>query len=113
MNHNIDPMAWVAGLLAVITAINLIMSLANNVRRERDVLTAPDMERDRRISDLEHTVEEIKRYMSRDDERIKELEEGNKLMQKMLVALGRHSIDGNHTDELKKASDELNDFIFR
>ena len=45
------------------------------------------------------------------DKRITDIEKGNKVTQKAILALLEHSIDGNNTDGLKRAKDELSQYL--
>lgn len=47
----------------------------------------------------------------RDLERINAIEESNKLIIKSLLALMKHAEDGNNVDELKRASNDLQNYI--
>ena len=64
----------------------------------------PDKERD----------EKIKKHgeaLDRDNKRLRELEEGNKIIMQSLLAIMSHELDGNHTEQLKKARDELQSYL--
>lgn len=49
--------------------------------------------------------------LSSDNERIKKLEEGNKVICRALIAMLSHEINGNSTDKLQKAMGELQDYL--
>ena len=71
----------------------------------------PDMARD----------EDIKRHnemLDNDNKRLKALEEGrreqdmtNKIIMKSLLAIMSHEIDGNHTEQLRMAKGELEEYL--
>lgn len=66
----------------------------------------PDTERD----------DKLKRHdelLDNDNKRLKELEESNKIIMQSMLALMTHAIDGNHTDELKQARDDLQKYLIR
>lgn len=44
-------------------------------------------------------------------ERIKSLEDGNKVIMKALVAMLNHEINGNSVDKLQKALTDLNEYL--
>lgn len=52
-------------------------------------------------------------HFDNDLRRIKAIEEGNRVTQRALLALLRHAIDGNDTDELKKVSKDLNEYLIQ
>ena len=53
----------------------------------------------------------VDRKLSSDNERIKTLEEGNKVICRALIAMLSHEINGNSTDKLQKAMGELQDYL--
>ena len=54
---------------------------------------------------------EVDRKLGSDNERIKSLEEGNKVICKALMAMLSHEINGNSNDKLQKALEELNNYL--
>ena len=54
---------------------------------------------------------EVDRKLGSDNERIKSLEEGNKVVCRALIAMLSHEINGNSTDKLQKAMGELQDYL--
>jgi hypothetical protein len=68
-----------------------------------------------RIATLESLV--TQRFSSYDDHfakdlgRIEQIERGNKVTQRAILALLKHTIDGNDVDSLKKASEDLQDYL--
>ena len=66
----------------------------------------PDKERD----------EKIKKYgeaLDRDNKRLRELEESNKIIMRSLLAIMSHELDGNHTEQLKSARDDLQKYLIQ
>lgn len=60
--------------------------------------------------------EGLKRHqemLDNDNRRLKELEESNKILMQSMLALMSHAIDGNHTDQLKKAKADLEEYLIR
>ena len=69
-------------------------------------LRKPDTERD----------EKLKRHdepLDNDNKRLRELEESNKIIMQSMLALMSHAIDGNHTEDLKQARDDLQSYLIR
>lgn len=54
---------------------------------------------------------DVDRKLGSDNERIKQLEEGNKVICKALIALLSHEINGNSNDKLQKALEGLNEYL--
>ena len=49
--------------------------------------------------------------MRNSNDRIKKVEDGNKVIMKALIAMMNHEINGNSVDKLQKALGELNDYL--
>lgn len=54
---------------------------------------------------------EMDENMRDNNERIKKVEDGNKVIMKALIAMMNHEINGNSVDKLQKALSELNDYL--
>lgn len=102
-----------AGLL---TVLNLGDKIASWIKEQKK----PNNELDLRVTKLEKTVdyeyksllEQYEVRFSNDLKRLDKMDESNKLTQRALLALTRHAETGNNTDELKKVSEELKDYIW-
>lgn len=66
----------------------------------------PDKTRDEMLNEHE-------KKLINDHKRLLELEESNKIMMQSMLALMSHAIDGNHTDQLQKARDDLQEYLIR
>lgn len=77
----------------------------------RDSRAAPDQEQNARLTALEGRMETVEKYLTNDDTRIKEMERGNRVTQKAILALLKHAIDGNEIDGLRQATSELNEYL--
>ena len=85
----------------VLTSYNLIDKIVTASKKAKE----PTEELEKRVADLERKI------MENYDKRITDIEKGNKVTQKAILALLEHSIDGNNTDGLKKAKDELSQYL--
>lgn len=88
----------------VLTLYNLIDKIVNTVKATKNP-----------IDDLKRRVEELERKNAeiypKYDKKILEIESGNRVTQKALLELLKHSIDGNNIDGLKEAEKRLSDFL--
>ena len=89
----------------------MIFKLVNRVK-------APEIKQNERISALETRLKaveeknkEFSQYFINDDRRFKAIERSNKITQSALLALLKHSINGNDTESLKKAEKSLEEFL--
>ena len=96
---------WFCGAItAVGAAVAVIIKLVNAAK-------APTKKIEERLEAVEKKIEEHQGYFSNDNERLDIIEEGNKVTQRALLALLSHGIDGNDVKSLKKAKEELNDYL--
>jgi hypothetical protein len=97
-------LAACAGFITVAGAASIVMKIV-------DYFKKPGKDRD----------EDIKRHsemLNNDNKRLKELEESrkeqeetNKVIMKSLLAIMTHAIDGNHTEQLKEAKNDLEKYL--
>lgn len=85
----------------VLTIYNLIDKIVTASKKAKE----PTEELEKRVAELERKI--LENY----DKRITDIEKGNKVTQKAILALLEHSIDGNNTDGLKRAKDELSQYL--
>lgn len=87
-----------AGILTVANLVDRIVQTVKLAKKPTDDL-------EKRVSDLERKI--LENY----DKRITDIEKGNKVTQKAILELLKHSIDGNNIDGLKKAEKDLSDYL--
>ena len=71
---------------------------------------------DKRKKPSKEAHEMIKKHsemFDNDNKRLKELEEGNKVVMQSLLAIMSHLIDGNHTEELKKSKEMVQEYLIK
>ena len=94
-----------AGILTLFNLIDRIIQYANKPKETTDELK-------RRIEMLERKTDEDFRQKFDDyDKELASIKESNKVTQRAILALLKHSIDGNNTDSLHKAEEELTDYL--
>ena len=104
-------MALAGAIITISTAIGVIINLISKAKE-------PERKQDERISSCESRlnkmdviIEKFQGFFSNDDRRFKEIEEGNKITQTALLALLKHSINGNDTKALKDAEKSLEEYL--
>jgi hypothetical protein len=93
-----------AGVSCVAAAANWVLKgvhAADKLRRTRN----------ERIKRLEATTAQHTEDLVRDNRRLAEIEEGNRVTQRAILALLGHSINGEAVDELKAARLELQKYL--
>ena len=76
-----------------------------------DKAKTPEKSQNARITRIENEIEDIYGKIGKDNNRLRELEIGNVVTQEAILALLSHAIDGNNTDGLKKAKDDLQTYL--
>ena len=112
---------WLEITLAIMGGLITLMTLWNLIEQRVVKTKEPTTNLEERVNLLEKKVDfEIKtsfeRYdamFGRDKARLDSNEEGIKVILKALLAMMKHEIDGNNTNELKKASDDLQEYMLK
>lgn len=102
---------FVTGFLAVCAGITCVAVAASWVIKAIKAARAPTQKLEARIKALEEHDEEYKGYFAKDKSRLDNMEEGNRIMQRAMLALLSHGIDGNDVDSLKAAKNELQKYL--
>lgn len=97
-------LAICGAITAVAAAAAVIVSLVKKAKVPNEVQNS-------RLDALEEKVNTHDEYFENDDKRLKNIENGNRITQKALLALLAHGIDGNDVDGMKKAKDELQHYL--
>jgi hypothetical protein len=71
----------------------------------------PEESQNKRLDDLEKKVERHEQLFDNDNKRLIELEKGNRVMQQSMLALLSHALNGDDVDSLKKAKDNLQNYL--
>ena len=97
-------LAACGGIVAVSAAIGVIVAAVKKAK-------APNEAKNGKINELDQRVTKHDEMLGKDLKRLEEIEEGNKVTQKALLALLSHGIDGNDIESLKKAKDDLQAYL--
>lgn len=96
---------WVCGAIVTISAsITVIVKVWQKSKE-------PETLQNERISALEKKVERFEQLFDNDNKRLIELEKGNRVMQQAMLALLSHALNGNDVDSLKKAKQNLENYL--
>lgn len=61
--------------------------------------------------DMKAKVDNLEEKLNSDNERLKKVEDSNKMILQCLLIIINHDITGNGIDKMKAARDELNEFL--
>lgn len=112
------PAQVIALVLAVCGAIVTISAAIGVITKAIDKARAPEKEQnerldahEKRLNALDEIIVKFREYFDNDDRRFKEIEKSNKITQSALLALLKHSINGNDTESLKEARKNLEEYL--
>ena len=112
------PAQLIALVLAVCGAIVTISAAIGVIAKALDKARAPEKEQnerldahEKRLNALDDIIVKFREYFDNDDRRFKEIEKSNKITQSALLALLKHSINGNDTESLKEARKNLEEYL--
>jgi len=97
-------LGFCAAIVTISAAVTVIIKVIQKAKQ-------PNQSQNDRLDALEKRVKEFENYFNKDNRRLEELEEGNRVTQQAILALLSHSINGNDTDKLTKARDDLQNYL--
>lgn len=106
---------WVTSLSLVLAVALSAFNLWDKIDAKKKALKEPTKLLETRITTMETLMTQkflaYDSHFDSDLRRLEELEKGNKVTQKALLALISHALDGNDIDSLRKARTDLNDYL--
>lgn len=120
MNNSITftPAELVSIILGICAAIVTISAAIGVIAKLIIKARAPEAEQnirldtiDKRLDDIDKTIATFREYFTNDDNRFKAIERSNKVTQTALLALLKHSLNGNDIDSLKEAEKSLEEYL--
>ena len=112
------PAQLIALILSVCAAIVTISAAIGVIAKMLDKAKAPEKEQnerldahEKRLNAHDEIIEKFKEYFDNDDRRFKAIEKSNKITQSALLALLKHSLNGNDTETLKEAERSLEEYL--
>lgn len=73
----------------------------------------PDLNRDEKLKGHDEMLDNDNKRLNKLEEAQAEMEETQRILMKSMLALMSHAIDGNNTDGLRSAKDELQEYLIR
>jgi len=120
MNNTITftPAELISIILGICAAIVTISAAIGVIVKVLDKAKAPEVEQnnrldniDRRLDEIDKTIATFREYFTNDDNRFKAIERSNKITQTALLALLKHSLNGNDISALKEAEKSLEEYL--
>lgn len=103
-----DVVSTIILYCSVVTSLAAVIALIVNTVK---MAKAPNAIQNQRIAQLEADVNKIKNLLDNDNRRIKSTEEGNRVVQHVLLAIVDHLLDGNDTEQLTKTRNDLREYL--
>lgn len=97
--------------LAVASAIVLLSNAAEKIVKAYKAAKAPNDKQDARIEELENWRRTVDSKLKQDNERLIDIEEGDRAIQRALLALLDHGIDGNNIKQMQDAKTALQNHL--
>lgn len=112
------PGQLIAVILAICGAIVTISAALGVITKALEKAREPEKEQntrldkiDKRLDEIDKTIAKFREFFTNDDNRFKAIEKSNKITQTALLALLKHSLNGNDIESLKTAEKSLEDYL--
>lgn len=105
MSEVVTQASAILGLvLSIVAVAGLIVTAVKKAK-------APNNLQNKRLDELEERVKRHDELFLNDLRRFERMEAGNRIMQKCMLSLLSHGIDGNDVDGMKAAKGELQEYL--
>lgn len=102
---------WWQLTLVICGAIITILTVWNMVESRVKAIKEPTQTLSSRVAVIESKIEEYEQRFKRDKEKIEEIEKGNRITQRTLLALLNHDLIGDNIDEMNDVKRELENYL--
>lgn len=109
--ENLTPEAILAALLGAASAFVLLANAVEKIVKAWKAWKAPNVHQDERLDALEQWKVEVDRKLTQDNDRLRAIDNGNRVTQRALLALLDHGIDGNNITQMQHAKEELQEHL--
>ena len=99
------------GVLAAASAFVLLANAAEKIGKAVQAAKAPNARQDERLAELEEWRKKVDRSLAQDLDRFESLDNGERVTQRALLALLDHGIDGNNIEQMRHAKEELQNHL--
>lgn len=103
------------GFVTIAAAVAVIIKIVKAAKRPNELQNAEidkmHKRQDRFEERLDKMTREYEEFFRRDKERLDVIESGNRVIQRAILALLSHGIDGNDVASMKNAKKELEEYL--
>lgn len=111
----LETVGAIAAVCGCITAVGAVVLLIVAIIKKAKAPNAKQNERleahDKRLDDHEKRIDLHDEYFKNDLQRFSRIDAGNRVVQRALLALLSHNIDGNDIEPMRRAKQELQDYL--
>lgn len=108
---DIEPGTLWTILLSAASAVVLLASAADKIEAIIKARKAPNAAQDARLDELEEWRRTVDGKLDKDKGRLDNIEAGDRAIQRALLALLDHGIDGNNISQMQDAKQELQNHL--
>ena len=98
-------------ILAICGGIVTIIGAIEKIVNAGKVMNAPNLEQNKRLDALEARCDKYDVYFRSDKQRLNDLEQSLSVLMQAQFALLSHAINGNDTDKLKRAQEDMLEYL--
>lgn len=109
--ENLTPAELWAVVLGAASAIVLLANAAEKIVKVIKAAKAPTDQQNARLDELEAWRKSVDSKLKADNDRLGDIDDGNRVVQRALLALLDHGIDGNNIDQMQHAKEELQNHL--
>lgn len=109
--ESVTPVDVWAAVAAILGGIVLIGNAAGKIADIVRAFRSPNNKQNSRLDSLEKRMTDAERKLNSDYDHLQNLDEGNRVTQRALLALLGHGIDGNNLNEMEAAKTELQNHL--
>lgn len=106
-----DVIPFWAVVLAICSGIVTIIGAVEKIVNAGKFVNAPNVEQDKRLDALEARCDKYDRFFDSDKQRLNDLEQSLSVLMQSQFALMGHAINGNDVDKLKKAQNDMLEYL--
>ena len=106
-----DVIPFWAVVLSICGGIVTIIGAAEKIVNAGKYINTPNVEQDKRLDALEARCDKYDRFFDSDKQRLNDLEQSLSVLMQSQFALMGHAINGNDVDKLKKAQNDMLEYL--
>lgn len=103
------------GIVTIAAAVTVIIKIVKAAKRPNEIqneeIKAINKRQDRFEERLDNMERDYGEFFRKDKERLDDIEKGNRVIQRAILALLSHGIDGNDIDAMRTAKKELEEYL--